>query len=92
MNGGGICLDLGTPGPNRFVVDPNPTVGFGGRLGCDLAFVLAVCRLSDDTVKFNEGLIRRRETVIGPWEDEDMENPGDGVRAVAYFGGGTLAE
>ena len=53
--------------------------------------MLAVCRLSDDTVKFNEGL-KRRETVTGPCLEEDMENPGDGVLAVAYLGGGIPPE
>ncbi len=31
--GGGICLDTGNPGPNRLVVDPNPTAGFGFLVG-----------------------------------------------------------
>ena len=40
VKGGGIFF--GALGPNLLVVDPNPTAGFVGFAGCNLAFVLAV--------------------------------------------------
>ena len=65
VKGGGTRLGTGAAGPKRLVVEPNPIEGLGVLVCCAFAFVLAVCRLSDDTVKFNEGL-KRRETVTGP--------------------------
>ena len=86
VNGRGTLF--GPPGPNLLVVDPNPTVGLGSFTGLAFALVLAVCRLSDETVRLREGL-SLRETVTGPRLDDVMENPGEGVLAVAYRGGGT---